>query len=261
LTPAPRGVYLVGPKFGVYVPLFTILTLFPDAVEPYLGASILGIARELGLADYRCVDFRDFARDRHRTVDDRPFGGGPGMVLRPEPIAACIEWLEREHGSFRKLALCPAGTPFRQPLAEELSTTERVLLLCGRYEGFDQRVLDELGFETISLGDYVLSGGELGALAITEAAVRLIPGVLGDDRSAIEDSFHGGGGLDHPHYTRPRVWRGREVPEVLLSGNHPSIAEWRASEAQKRTLERRPDLADPSSTNNDNQNGTMTPAP
>jgi len=244
LTPNPRGVYLVRPIFGVQVPLFSILTLFPDAVEPYLGASILGIAREKGLADYRCVDFRDFARDRHRTVDDRPFGGGPGMVLRPEPIAACVEWLEREHGPFRKLALCPAGTPFRQPLAEELSKTERVLLLCGRYEGYDQRLLDELAFETVSLGDYVLSGGELGAMAITEAAVRLIPGVLGDDRSANEDSFHGGGGLDHPHYTRPRVWREREVPEVLFSGNHESIREWRAERARERTIERRPDLAD-----------------
>jgi len=247
LTPNPRGVYLVRPFFGVHVPLFSILTLFPDAVEPYLGASILGIAREKGLADYLCVDFRDFARDRHRTVDDRPFGGGPGMVLRPEPIAACVEWLEREHGPFRKLALCPAGTPFRQPLAEELSKTERVLLLCGRYEGYDQRLLDELGFETVSLGDYVLSGGELGAMAITEAAVRLIPGVLGDERSANEDSFHGGGGLDHPHYTRPRVWRELEVPEVLFSGNHESIREWRAERARERTIERRPDL-----TENDN---------
>ncbi|MDE0891515.1 MAG: tRNA (guanosine(37)-N1)-methyltransferase TrmD [Planctomycetota bacterium] len=224
--------------------LFAILTLFPDAVEPYLGASILGIAQEKGLARYQCVNFRDFARDRHRTVDDRPFGGGPGMVLRPEPIAACIEWLEQEHGTFRKLALCPAGKPFRQSMAEELSKDERVLLLCGRYEGYDQRLLDELGFETISLGDYVLSGGELGALAITEAAVRLIPGVLGDNRSAIEDSFQEGGGLDHPHFTRPRNWRGREVPEVLFSGNHKSIREWRAKEAQQRTRERRPDLAD-----------------
>ena len=224
--------------------LFAILTLFPDAVEPYLGASILGIAQEKGLARYQCVNFRDFARDRHRTVDDRPFGGGPGMVLRPEPIAACIEWLEQEHGTFRKLALCPAGKPFRQSMAEELSEDERVLLLCGRYEGYDQRLLDELDFETISLGDYVLSGGELGALAITEAAVRLIPGVLGDNRSAIEDSFQEGGGLDHPHFTRPRNWRGREVPEVLFSGNHKSIREWRAKEAQQRTRERRPDLAD-----------------
>lgn len=224
--------------------LFAILTLFPDAVEPYLGASILGIAQEKGLVRYQCVNFRDFARDRHRTVDDRPFGGGPGMVLRPEPIAACIEWLEQEHGTFRKLALCPAGKPFRQSMAEELSKDERVLLLCGRYEGYDQRLLDELDFETISLGDYVLSGGELGALAITEAAVRLIPGVLGDNRSAIEDSFQEGGGLDHPHFTRPRNWRGREVPEVLFSGNHKSIREWRAKEAQQRTRERRPDLAD-----------------
>jgi tRNA (guanine37-N1)-methyltransferase len=226
------------------VTLFAILTLFPDAVEPYLGASILGIAQEKGLVRYQCVNFRDFSRDRHRTVDDRPFGGGPGMVLRPEPIAACIEWLEQEHGTFRKLALCPAGKPFRQSMAEELSKDERVLLLCGRYEGYDQRLLDELDFETISLGDYVLSGGELGALAITEAAVRLIPGVLGDNRSAIEDSFQEGGGLDHPHFTRPRNWRGREVPEVLFSGNHKSIREWRAKEAQQRTRERRPDLAD-----------------
>jgi tRNA (guanine37-N1)-methyltransferase len=225
------------------VPLFAILTLFPEAVEPYLGASILGLARERGLVQTVAVDFRDFTRDRHRTVDDRPFGGGPGMVLRPEPIAEAVEWLERRHGPFRKLAMCPSGRPFRQELAEELKCAERTLILAGRYEGFDDRVREELGFELVSMGDFVLSGGELPALCVVEAAVRLIPGALGDEESAVHDSFAGGAALlDHPHYTRPRVWRGREVPEVLLSGDHAQIDRWRRAAALHRMRASRPDL-------------------
>jgi tRNA (guanine37-N1)-methyltransferase len=225
--------------------LFAILTLFPEAIEPYLRSSILGLAQERGLIKVALVDFRDFTRDRHRTVDDRPFGGGPGMVLCPEPIAECVEWLERRHGAFRKLALCPSGRPFRQALAEELSRAERVLLLGGRYEGFDVRILDALGFTPLSIGDFVLSGGELPALCVVEAAARLIPGVLGDEESARRDSF---GGLpahpeiDHPHYTRPRVWRGIEVPPVLLSGNHAEIERWRTAAASGKTRARRADL-------------------
>jgi tRNA (guanine37-N1)-methyltransferase len=221
------------------VPLFVILTLFPEALEPYVRASILGIAQEKGLASIRLVDFRDFARDRHRTVDDRPFGGGPGMVLKPEPIVDCVEWLEERHGRFKKLVLCPSGAPFRQAKAEELAREERVLLLCGRYEGFDERILAVLDLEPLSLGDYVLSGGELAALAVTEAAVRLLPGVLGDERSALEDSFRAPESLDHPHYTRPRVYRGHAVPDVLLSGDHAAIARWRAERARARSDERR----------------------
>jgi tRNA (guanine37-N1)-methyltransferase len=224
------------------VPFFAILTLFPEAVEAYARSSILGLAQRSGKVRIQLVDFRDFTRDRHRTVDDRPFGGGPGMVLKPQPIADCVEWLEKQHGAFRRIVLCPAGRPFRQPVAEELSREERILLLCGRYEGFDARILSQLAFEELSVGDFVLSGGELGALCVCEAVTRLVPGVLGDERSAQEDSFQAGGGLDHPHFTRPRVFRGEAVPDVLLSGDHAAIARWRAIEAQERTRERRPDL-------------------
>jgi tRNA (guanine37-N1)-methyltransferase len=215
-------------------------------VEPYLGAGILGIAQAKGLLRVQLVDFRDFARDRHRTVDDRPFGGGPGMVLRPEPIVECVEWLEGRYGSFRKLLLCPGGKVFRQPLADELAAEERVLLLCGRYEGVDARVSELCGFEPLSIGDYVLAGGELPALVVTEAVARLLPGALGDERSAIEESFRGperGALLDHPHYTRPRVYRGHSVPDVLLGGDHAAIARWRAERARERTQSARPDLA------------------
>lgn len=230
------------------MPLFAILTLFPEAIEPYLDASILGLARERGLVEVLSIDFRDFTRTRHRTVDDRPFGGGPGMVLRPEPIAEAVEWLEARHGAFRKLAMCPGGRPFRQTQAEELVREERILILAGRYEGFDERVRHELGFELVSIGDFVLSGGELPALCVVEAVTRLVPGALGDEESALHDSFAGGGALlDHPHYTRPRVWRGKEVPEILLSGDHAAIERWRRDAASARTREVRPDLADPRS--------------
>jgi tRNA (guanine37-N1)-methyltransferase len=230
------------------VTLFAILTLFPEALEPYVRESILGIAQEKGAIEVRLVDFRDFTRDRHRSVDDRPFGGGPGMLLSPEPIVECVEWLEARHGAFRKLAMCPSGRPFVQRTAEELSREERVLLLCGRYEGFDERIFEELEFERLSIGDFVLAGGELPALCVVEAAARLVPGVLGCDQSAAQDSFgtaHGGGILDAPHYTRPRVFRGRPVPEVLLSGDHAAIAAWRREAAWKRTLDRRPELLPP----------------
>jgi tRNA (guanine37-N1)-methyltransferase len=228
------------------VPLFVLLTLFPEALEPYLRSSIVGIARGKGAVSIELVDFRDFARDRHRTVDDRPFGGGPGMVLRPEPIVDCVEWLEERHGPFRKWMMCPGGTPFKQAHAQDLSSEERVLLLCGRYEGFDERIVNCLGFERVSLGDFVLCGGELPALAIVEATVRLLPGVLGDERSALEESFQGAGNLDHPHYTRPRVFRGLEVPDVLLSGDHLRIERWRRERARERTRSARPDLSEPS---------------
>lgn len=229
------------------MPLFAILSLFPEAIEPYLGASILGSARQRGLIETLVVDFRDFTRDRHRTVDDRPFGGGPGMLLRPEPIADCIEWLEARYGAFRRIALCPAGHVFRQEHAEGLSRAERVLLLAGRYEGFDERVLEAFAFERLSLGDFVLSGGELPALCVLEAAARLIPGVLGDEESARQDSFGtadptSSARLDTPHYTRPRVWRGLEAPPVLLSGHHAQIQRWRDDAALERTRRVRPDL-------------------
>jgi tRNA (guanine37-N1)-methyltransferase len=218
--------------------LFAILTLFPDALEPYARSSILRLAQEKGRARILLVDFRDFTRDRHRTVDDRPYGGGPGMVLRPEPIADCVEWLEERHGPFRRIALCPAGPVFDQRRAERLARDQRILLLCGHYEGFDARVLTQLSFEELSIGDFVLSGGELAALCVTETIVRLLPGVLGDERSAREDSFCDGSLLDHPHYTRPRIFRGESVPEVLTRGDHAEIRRWRESKALERTRAR-----------------------
>lgn len=262
------------------MPLFAILSLFPEVIEPYSRASILGIAREKGLSDFLMVDFRDFARDRHRTVDGRPFGGGPGMVLKPEPIVDCVEWLEDRHGPFRKFCLCPTGRVFSQAMAEELTQEERILLLCGRYEGFDERVRAAIDLEDLSIGDFVLAGGELPALMVAEAVTRLIPGVLGDERSAQQDSFGTGssgtgssntgsssteldpssspgnpkgspksessrGGFDHPHYTRPRVFRGLEVPKVLFSGNHARIEAWRDKAARTKTHQRRPDLLGP----------------
>jgi tRNA (guanine37-N1)-methyltransferase len=225
--------------------LFAILTLFPEALEPYVRSSILRLAQEKGRVRILLVDFRDFTRNRHRTVDDRPYGGGPGMVLRPEPIADCVEWLEERHGRFRRIALCPAGPVFHQGRAEVLAREDRILLLCGHYEGFDARVLTQLGFEELSLGNFVLSGGELPALCATEAIVRLLPGVLGDARSALEDSFCADGRLDHPHYTRPRVFRGEAVPEVLTRGDHAEIRSWRESKALERTRARESILRSP----------------
>lgn len=229
--------------------LFSILTLFPDVVESYLDTGVVGLARARGIATFRVIDFRDFARDRHRTVDDRPFGGGPGMVLRPEPIVEAVEWVEARHGAHRRIALTPDGDVFTQARAEAIADaapSEPVLLLCGRYEGFDERALTALEFERLSIGDYVLAGGELGALVVAEAVTRLLPGALGDDRSALQDSFSGAmdGGLDHPHFTRPRVFRGMEVPDVLLGGDHAAIAAWRREKSEERTRAQRPDLRD-----------------
>lgn len=164
------------------------------------------------------------------------------MVLKPEPIIDCVEWLERAEGAFHKVLLSPAGKRFQQEDASRLARHDRVLLLCGRYEGFDDRIRSELEWEELSLGDFVLAGGELPALSVTEAISRLVPGVLGDARSAEEESFRPGGGLDHPHYTRPRTWRGRDVPDVLLDGDHGRIANWREARAAERTRARRPDL-------------------
>ncbi|HTF86774.1 MAG TPA: tRNA (guanosine(37)-N1)-methyltransferase TrmD [Planctomycetota bacterium] len=217
------------------MPLFVILTLFPDAVEAYARESILGLAQDKGLVKILPVDLRDFTRDRHRTVDDRPFGGGPGMLLKPEPIVEAVEWLEARHGVFRKFALCPSGPVFRQATARDLAGEERLLFLCGRYEGFDERVRRLVAFEDLSLGDFVLSGGELAALAITEAVARLLPGVLGHEESSLQESFRHDDQLDCPHYTRPRQWRGLEVPEVLLNGDHSAIEQWRLHAAREKT--------------------------
>lgn len=215
-----------------------ILTLFPEAIRPYLDESILGIAQAQGNLRIDLIDFRQQALDPHRTVDDRPFGGGPGMVLKPEPIFLAIEELERTHGPFHKILLCPRGRTFDQPRARELSRLDRVLFLCGRYEGFDERIRTGFAWEELSLGDFVLAGGELPALVVLEAAVRLIPGVLGCAESAALESFENEW-LDYPQYTRPREFRGQSVPDVLLSGDHAAVAKWRREQAILLTAQKR----------------------
>jgi len=221
-----------------------ILTLFPEMFEGVLGSSMLGLARTKGLASYHLHNWRDHAEGFHRKVDDRPFGGGPGMVLKPEPIFRCLESLlgGQSVSSWPPLImLSPQGERFSQDMAKELSTCHQIVLLAGHYEGFDERVRQGLPIREISLGDYVLTGGELPALVLVDSIVRLLPGVLGDAESALRESFLDGL-LDHPHYTRPEEFRGMSVPEVLRSGDHAAIAAWRRREARKRTDERRPDL-------------------
>jgi len=219
-----------------------LLTLFPEAVQAYLRASILGRAQAAGKLRVLALDFRRFTRDRHRSVDDRPFGGGPGMVLKPEPVFEAVEWVESQFGPCRRILLTPQGSPFRQDKAQALSRESRLLLLCGRYEGFDERIRLGLDWTEISLGDFILSGGELPALAVIEAAARLIPGVLGDEESVVRESFSPPELLDHPHYTRPAVFRGMEVPAVLRAGDHGEVALWRRGQAAARTRTARPDL-------------------
>ncbi len=214
-----------------------ILTLFPEAIRPYLDESILGIAQAQGNLRVDLVDFRNYALDPHRTVDDRPFGGGPGMVLKPEPIFAAVEDVERTHGAFHKILLCPRGRTFDQARARELSRHERLLFLCGRYEGYDERIRAGFAWEEISLGDFVLAGGELAAMVVLEAAVRLIPGVLGCADSARFESFEGEL-LDYPQYTRPREFRGSKVPDVLMSGDHAAVARWRTGQARILTAQK-----------------------
>ena len=214
-----------------------ILTLFPEAIRPYLDESILGIAQAQGKLRIDLVDFRNYALDPHRTVDDRPFGGGPGMVLKPEPIFSAIEHVEQAHGQFHKVLLCPRGRTFDQQRARELSRKERLMFLCGRYEGYDERIRDpRSGFhwEEISLGDFVLAGGELPAMVVLEAAVRLIPGVLGCAESNVLESFEGEW-LDYPQWTRPRSFRDMDVPEILFSGDHAAVARWRQQQAMQLT--------------------------
>ena len=220
----------------------SILTIFPDVVRDYTEESILGIAAEKGLASYEVINFRDYASGVHRQVDDRPFGGGPGMVLMPGPLVDAVEAARTTQApGARTILLSPQGRPFSQELAAELATAPGLILVCGRYEGFDERIRTVLQPEEISIGDYVLAGGEIPALAVTEAVVRLIPGVLGHEDSPLSDSFSDGL-LEGPQYTRPREFRGHTVPEVLLSGDHAAIAAWRREESLRRTRDRRNDL-------------------
>jgi len=225
-----------------------IVSIFPEYLAP-LELSLAGKAREKGLIDVRVHDLRAWTHDRHRTVDDTPYGGGAGMVMKPEPWGEALDELLAQGGPATVVVTTPSGRPFTQALARELATHERLVFACGRYEGIDQRVLDEVAGRAelceVSLGDYVLNGGEVAALAITEAVVRLVPGFMGNAESLVEES-HEGGLLEYPVYTKPASWRGRDVPAVLLSGDHAAIAAWRRAQAERRTAERRPDLLPPS---------------
>lgn len=216
-----------------------ILTPIPSIAEGVLSESILGRAQAAGLVKLEAVDLRRWTSDRHRTVDDSPYGGGPGMVMKIEPIAAALTELRRPET--KVIFLTPQGRSLKQPIVREYAKAEHLILLCGHYEGVDQRVVDHLVDDEISIGDYILTNGVLGALVLTDAIVRLVPGVLGDDESAVTESFETGL-LDHPHYTRPVEFNGWEVPPMLLSGNHGAIARWRAEEALAATKKRRPDL-------------------
>jgi tRNA (guanine37-N1)-methyltransferase len=216
-----------------------VLTLFPAMFVGPLDESIIKRAREAGRLDLAIHNLRDYAHDRHRTVDDRPFGGGPGMLLKPEPIFEAVESLAR--AGTRVILLSPGGRPFNQGIARELAGLEHLLMVSGHYEGFDERVRARLADDELSIGDYVLTNGALPAMVIIDAVTRLLPGVLGDEDSTREESFSQGL-LEYPQYTRPAEFRGLKVPEVLLSGNHAEIARWRAEQSRQRTRERRPEL-------------------
>jgi len=219
-----------------------VLTLFPEVFGPLLSTSIPGIAARKGLVSYHVHDIRHWSEDKHRKVDDRPYGGGPGMVLRCEPVFRCYEAVrEMDERPGRLVLLTPQGRRFEQRLAWEYAACGRLILLCGRYEGFDERIRIGLPAEELSIGDYVLSGGEAAAMVVIDAVVRLVPGVLGDEESASQESFCDGL-LEYPQYTRPPEFRGMRVPEVLLSGNHAAIARWRREQAAERTRRRRQDL-------------------
>lgn len=222
-----------------------VVTIFPDVFPGPLGVGVLGRARERGLVDLAVWDLRDFTADRHRSVDDIPYGGGVGMVMKAEPFAKAVDAIRAAHaGEAATVVLTtPQGARFSQAKAQALAARAHLIVLCGRYEGVDERVVELLGADEISIGDYVLSGGELAAMVIIEAAVRLVPGAVGDAASVAQDSFSEGM-LDYPQYTRPASFRGCAVPEVLLSGHHEAIRRWRTREALRRTLLRRPDLLD-----------------
>ncbi len=218
-----------------------VITIFPEMFEAPMSTSMIGLARERSVLDLRMHDLRDYAHDRHRTTDDYPYGGGPGMVMKPEPLFEAIETVtemapERPYLVF----LSPGGRPFTQELAHELAEHERLLLVCGRYEGFDQRALDLADLE-LSIGDFVVTGGELPAMIVIDAVTRLLPGVLGDEESAVDESFSAGL-LEYPQYTRPSEFRGMEVPEILRSGDHGRIACWRREQAIRKTATVRPDM-------------------
>jgi len=238
---------------------FDIVTLFPEIFQGYLGQSLLHKAIQKGLVSVHLHNLRDWTTDRHHSVDDRPYGGGPGMIMMVEPVVKCVEEIQaRDQQATRIILLTPQGRTLNQAVIEELALqptadehkTKRFILLCGRYEGFDQRVIDILHPDEISVGDYILNGGEVAAMVMVDALVRMVPGVLGDERSSIEDSFSRGNRmLEYAQYTRPRDFRGHEVPAVLLSGNHQAIAQWRSEQSLKKTRQRRQDLLSRDATN------------
>jgi tRNA (guanine37-N1)-methyltransferase len=219
-----------------------LFSLFPDVMRPYLEASIVGKAKDSGLIDVQLHDIRDYAKDRHRTTDDEPYGGGGGMVMLPGPIFAAVEnVLGQAVEETPVLLLTPQGRTFDQSVASELAEHDRLALICGRYEGVDERVREHLATDEISIGDYVLTGGELPALVIVDTIARMIPGALGNDLACANDSY-ASGLLEGPHYTRPSEFRGWTVPEILKSGDHARVAAWRRQESLRRTFHRRPDL-------------------
>lgn len=230
-----------------------VLTLFPEMFTGVFGASILGKARDKGIVSLNTVNFRDFSGNKHNTVDDTPYGGGGGMVLKAEPIFGAVEHLleqkAEEERKPRIILMCPQGTPLNQQIARELSGESHLIFICGHYEGYDERIRDHLITDELSVGDYVLTGGELPAMVVIDAVARLLPGVLGNEQSAITDSFSDGL-LEYPHYTRPAEFRGWKVPDALLSGHHAEIEKWRRRASLERTLARRPELL---------QNAELTP--
>lgn len=217
-----------------------VLSLFPPMFEGVFGSSILKKAQEKGAVNLTVLDIRDFSDNKHKQVDDYPYGGGAGMVLKPEPMFNAVETITKDRKP-RVILMCPQGERFTQKKAEELAQEEELVFLCGHYEGYDERIREYLVTDEISIGDFVLTGGELPAMTVIDAVVRLLPGVLGQEDSHIQDSFSTGL-LEHPHYTRPAEFRGMKVPDILLSGNHAKIEEWREEQSLKRTLLRRPDL-------------------
>jgi len=223
-----------------------VLTLFPEVFEPLIASSIVGRARQAGIVSIHLTDFRDFTNDRHRTVDDRPFGGGPGMVLMCQPVFDAVEHVDAQANvGAARVILTPQGERLDQKRVAELAALPRLMLLCGHYEGFDERIRIGLNARELSIGDYVLSGGEPAAMVLIEAVVRLQSGALGHEASAADESFSGGL-LEYPQYTRPRSFRGMNVPEVLISGDHGKVAAWRQEQARLRTRQRRPDLLEDS---------------
>ena len=223
---------------------FDVVTLFPEIFSGYLDQGLLKKAIDRSLVNVQLHDLRAWSTDKHQKVDDRPFGGGPGMVLQVQPVVDCVEHVQKlEKTPGQVILLTPQGKPLDQPMVEQLADQPRQILLCGRYEGFDQRVIDLLDPLEISIGDYILNGGEVAAMVVIDAVARLLPGVLGDERSAVEDSFSTGNRiLEGRQYTRPRQYRGHDVPDVLLSGDHEAIARWRKEQGKKKTEQQRADL-------------------